>query len=157
MNFARLISSFRIEKAHGFPLADFDPADTCGLDIGKSAARDMIADAAIKCLAPNAAFRLEGARRPAEFNASFTSFRDSHGPQRGFWHVDAPRNSRDRRGDCGPPRAYPCSSGAAPYSPLRAGWALHAWALRGFSRPEPQGRLAGARFAAISVKKEQFP
>jgi PPK2 family polyphosphate:nucleotide phosphotransferase len=44
MNFAKLIKRFRIEKAHGFRLADFDPADTCGLDIGKSAAKEMIAE-----------------------------------------------------------------------------------------------------------------
>ena len=44
MNFAKLIKRFRIESASGFKLADIDPADTCGLDIGKSAAKDMIAD-----------------------------------------------------------------------------------------------------------------
>jgi PPK2 family polyphosphate:nucleotide phosphotransferase len=44
MKFAKLIKRFRIDKAHGFKLADFDPADTCGMDIGKSAAKDMIAD-----------------------------------------------------------------------------------------------------------------
>src|SRR5579884_899227 len=44
MNFAKIIKRFRIEKAHGFRLSDFDPADTCGLDIGKAAAKDMIAD-----------------------------------------------------------------------------------------------------------------
>jgi PPK2 family polyphosphate:nucleotide phosphotransferase len=44
MKFAKLIKRFRIEKAHRFKLADFDPADTCGMDIGKSAAKDMIAD-----------------------------------------------------------------------------------------------------------------
>src|SRR5215471_10527948 len=44
MNFTKLIKRFRIETAHGFRLADFDPADTCGIDIGKSGAKDMIAD-----------------------------------------------------------------------------------------------------------------
>src|SRR6266853_765065 len=44
MNLAKLIKRFRIEQAHGFRLADFDPADTCGMDIGKSAAKDLIAD-----------------------------------------------------------------------------------------------------------------
>jgi PPK2 family polyphosphate:nucleotide phosphotransferase len=44
MKFAKLIKRFQIEKAHGFRLADFDPADTCGMDISKSAAKDMIAD-----------------------------------------------------------------------------------------------------------------
>jgi PPK2 family polyphosphate:nucleotide phosphotransferase len=43
MNFAKLIKRFRIERARGFRLSDVDPADTCGLDIGKSAAKDMIA------------------------------------------------------------------------------------------------------------------
>jgi len=44
MNFTKLIKRFRIESAHGFRLADFDPADSCGIDIGKSGAKDMIAD-----------------------------------------------------------------------------------------------------------------
>ncbi len=44
MNFAKLTKRFRIDKADGFRLSDFDPADTCGLDLGKSAAKDMIAD-----------------------------------------------------------------------------------------------------------------
>jgi PPK2 family polyphosphate:nucleotide phosphotransferase len=43
MNFAKLIKRFRIDKTHGFHLTDFDPADTCGLDLDKSAAREMIA------------------------------------------------------------------------------------------------------------------
>ena len=43
MNFAKLIKRFRIEKTRGFRLSDFDPADTCGLDMGKAAAEDMIA------------------------------------------------------------------------------------------------------------------
>jgi PPK2 family polyphosphate:nucleotide phosphotransferase len=44
MNLAKLIERFRVEKARGFRLSDFDPADTCGFDIGKAAAKDMIAD-----------------------------------------------------------------------------------------------------------------
>jgi PPK2 family polyphosphate:nucleotide phosphotransferase len=44
MNFAKLIKRFRVEKARSFRLSDVDPADTCGLDIGKAAAKDMIAD-----------------------------------------------------------------------------------------------------------------
>jgi PPK2 family polyphosphate:nucleotide phosphotransferase len=44
MNFSKLIKRFRIEKADGFRLLDFDPADTCGLDTGKTVAKDMIAD-----------------------------------------------------------------------------------------------------------------
>jgi PPK2 family polyphosphate:nucleotide phosphotransferase len=43
MNFAKLIKRFRIEKTHGFHLTDIDPADTCGLDMGKAAAEDMLA------------------------------------------------------------------------------------------------------------------
>ncbi len=43
MKFAKLTKRFRIDKGQGFRLADFDPADTCGLDIGKAAAEDMIA------------------------------------------------------------------------------------------------------------------
>jgi PPK2 family polyphosphate:nucleotide phosphotransferase len=43
MNFARQIKRLRIEKSHSFHLADFDPADTCGLDISKADAKDMLA------------------------------------------------------------------------------------------------------------------
>ncbi|MBO0752044.1 MAG: polyphosphate kinase 2 family protein [Bradyrhizobiaceae bacterium] len=43
MNFAKLTKRLRIEKTHGFRLADFDPAETGGLDIGKAAAEDMLA------------------------------------------------------------------------------------------------------------------
>jgi PPK2 family polyphosphate:nucleotide phosphotransferase len=44
MNFAKLTRRFRIDKAHGFKLSDIDPADTCGLDLGKCAAEDLITD-----------------------------------------------------------------------------------------------------------------
>jgi PPK2 family polyphosphate:nucleotide phosphotransferase len=44
MNFSKLIKRFRIESAAGFKLLDIDPADTCGYDIGKSAAKDMLAE-----------------------------------------------------------------------------------------------------------------
>jgi PPK2 family polyphosphate:nucleotide phosphotransferase len=43
MKFAKHIKRFRVDSGHGFKLADFDPADTGGLDIDKSAAKDMIA------------------------------------------------------------------------------------------------------------------
>jgi PPK2 family polyphosphate:nucleotide phosphotransferase len=43
MNLEKLIKRFRVDRADGFKLSRFDPADTCGLDIGKSAAEDMIA------------------------------------------------------------------------------------------------------------------
>ena len=48
MKFAKLIKRFRIEKAAGFSLSDIDPGDTCGYDIGKSAAKDMIADGLLR-------------------------------------------------------------------------------------------------------------
>ncbi len=44
MNFTKFIKRFRIESARGFRLADFDPGDTCGIDVGKSAAKEMIAE-----------------------------------------------------------------------------------------------------------------
>jgi PPK2 family polyphosphate:nucleotide phosphotransferase len=43
MNMDKLIKRFRVDGAGGFALSRFDPADTCGLDIGKSAAEDMLA------------------------------------------------------------------------------------------------------------------
>jgi PPK2 family polyphosphate:nucleotide phosphotransferase len=43
MNFAKRIKRFRVEKTNGFHLADVDPADTGGLDIGKAEAKDMLA------------------------------------------------------------------------------------------------------------------
>ena len=42
INFAKLIKRFRVEKARGFRLSDVDPADTCGLDFGKAAAKDIL-------------------------------------------------------------------------------------------------------------------
>src|ERR1700716_2611272 len=44
MKFTKLIKRFRIQGAAGFALSDIDPADTCGYDIGKSAAKEMIAE-----------------------------------------------------------------------------------------------------------------
>ena len=44
MNFSKAIKRFRIESGEKFKLADFDPGDTCGLDIGKSAAKEMLAE-----------------------------------------------------------------------------------------------------------------
>jgi PPK2 family polyphosphate:nucleotide phosphotransferase len=40
----KLIKRFRVEGARGFALPDIDPADTCGIDIGKDAAKDLLAD-----------------------------------------------------------------------------------------------------------------
>src|SRR5712664_2856194 len=85
---------------------------------------------------PKRPFSARRCRRPPELNATFTCFRDSRGLHLRVWHVDAPRNSRDRRGDCGSPRSLPYSSGAAPYSPLRAGWALKRLGTQGGSEPE---------------------
>jgi len=44
MNRAKIIKGFRIEKPHKFRLADYDPRDTCGLDIEKETAKDLLAD-----------------------------------------------------------------------------------------------------------------
>ena len=42
MSLAKAISRFRIDKPHKFRLADYDPADTCGLDIEKADAKAML-------------------------------------------------------------------------------------------------------------------
>jgi len=44
MNLAKIIKRFRIDRPEKFRLADFDPADTCGLDIEKAEAKEMLAD-----------------------------------------------------------------------------------------------------------------
>ena len=44
MKLAKIIKRFRIDKPEKFRLADFDPADTCGLDIEKAEAKAMLAD-----------------------------------------------------------------------------------------------------------------
>src|SRR5262245_2865166 len=44
MKLAKLIKRFRIGKPEKFRLADFDPADTCGLDIEKADAKAMLAE-----------------------------------------------------------------------------------------------------------------
>jgi PPK2 family polyphosphate:nucleotide phosphotransferase len=44
MKLAKLIKHFRIDKPEKFRLADFDPGDTCGLDIEKADAKAMLAD-----------------------------------------------------------------------------------------------------------------
>ena len=43
MKIPKEIKQYRIERAGGFRLADIDPADTDGLDIGKSEAKDTLA------------------------------------------------------------------------------------------------------------------
>jgi PPK2 family polyphosphate:nucleotide phosphotransferase len=43
MKIPKQIKQYRIDRARGFRLADIDPADTGGLDIGKSEARDTLA------------------------------------------------------------------------------------------------------------------
>src|SRR5215210_2794870 len=44
MKLTKIIKRFRIEKPDKFRLADFDPADTCGLDLEKAEAKAMLAD-----------------------------------------------------------------------------------------------------------------
>jgi PPK2 family polyphosphate:nucleotide phosphotransferase len=44
MKLSNIIKRFRIDKPEKFRLADFDPADTCGLDIEKAEAKAMLAD-----------------------------------------------------------------------------------------------------------------
>src|SRR5215213_4367976 len=44
MKLAKMIKRFRIDKPDKLRLADFDPADTCGLDIEKADAKAMLAD-----------------------------------------------------------------------------------------------------------------
>ncbi len=43
MSLADKLQRFRIDKPHKFRLADYDPADTCGLDIDKPEAKTMLA------------------------------------------------------------------------------------------------------------------
>jgi len=44
MSLAKALRRFRIDKPDKFRLADFDPADTCGLDLQKAEAKAMLAD-----------------------------------------------------------------------------------------------------------------
>ena len=44
MSLAKALRRFRIDKPDKFRLADFDPADTCGLDLEKAEAKAMLAD-----------------------------------------------------------------------------------------------------------------
>ena len=44
MKLSRICKRFRIDRPGKFRLADFDPADTCGLDIEKAEAKAMLAD-----------------------------------------------------------------------------------------------------------------
>ncbi len=44
MKLTKIIKRFRVDKTDKFRLADFDPADTCGLDIEKAEAKAMLAD-----------------------------------------------------------------------------------------------------------------
>jgi hypothetical protein len=101
-----------------------------------------------KTTCPRPLFSAKSSRHGIDANSPVSATPVAHSEVR---HVDAPRNSRDRRGGCGPPRSLPYSPGAAPYLPLRAGWALGARALRGLPKRNLRERLAGAIFAAISV------
>ena len=44
MSLAKALRRFRIDKPDKFRLADFDPADTCGLDLQNAEAKAMLAD-----------------------------------------------------------------------------------------------------------------
>jgi PPK2 family polyphosphate:nucleotide phosphotransferase len=44
MSLAKALHRFRIDKPDKFRLSEFDPADTCGLDIDKAEAKAMLAD-----------------------------------------------------------------------------------------------------------------
>jgi PPK2 family polyphosphate:nucleotide phosphotransferase len=44
MKLAKMIKRFRVDKPDKFRLSDYDPADTCGLDIEKAEAKAMLAD-----------------------------------------------------------------------------------------------------------------
>src|SRR5437868_41934 len=44
MKLAKIVRRFRVDKPHKFPLSDYDPADTCGLDIEKAEAKAMLAN-----------------------------------------------------------------------------------------------------------------
>jgi PPK2 family polyphosphate:nucleotide phosphotransferase len=44
MKLPRIIKRFRIDKPDKFRIADYDPADSCGLDITKNDAKAMLAD-----------------------------------------------------------------------------------------------------------------
>ena len=44
MKLAKMIKRFRIDRPDEFRLSDYDPADTCGLDIEKAEAKAMLAD-----------------------------------------------------------------------------------------------------------------
>jgi PPK2 family polyphosphate:nucleotide phosphotransferase len=43
MSLEKALRGFRIDKPHKFRLADYDPADTCGLDVEKAEAKTMLA------------------------------------------------------------------------------------------------------------------
>src|SRR2546423_5541595 len=44
MKLTKIVRRFRIDKPHKFRLSDYDPADTCGLDIEKAEAKAMVAN-----------------------------------------------------------------------------------------------------------------
>ncbi|MGB9365463.1 MAG: polyphosphate kinase 2 family protein [Xanthobacteraceae bacterium] len=44
MSIAKVLHRFRVDKPDKFRLADYDPADTCGLDIEKAEAKAMLAN-----------------------------------------------------------------------------------------------------------------
>ena len=44
MKLTKIVKKFRIDKPDKFRLADYDPADTCGVDIDKAEAKAMLAN-----------------------------------------------------------------------------------------------------------------
>ena len=44
MKLAKMINRFRIDKPDKFRLSNYDPADTCGVDIEKAEAKAMLAE-----------------------------------------------------------------------------------------------------------------
>jgi len=47
MKLTKIVKKFRIDKPDKFRLADYDPADTCGVDIDKAEAKAMLANGVI--------------------------------------------------------------------------------------------------------------
>ena len=44
MKLKKIVKQFRVDKPEKFRLADYDPADTCGIDLEKEEAKAMLAD-----------------------------------------------------------------------------------------------------------------
>jgi polyphosphate kinase 2 (PPK2 family) len=44
MKLTKIVKKFRIDKPNKFRLAEYDPADTCGVDVDKAEAKTMLAN-----------------------------------------------------------------------------------------------------------------